>query len=231
MGDTKKITVKESKTNLCIDKKIEVLDAYYNDKDTYGVTLKIKNTGKNDIEDMQTKGDSCTSEKKLGGLAAGEAKNFEIITGDKGCHNTKQEILVYIGECYRGETESSFYVDKIIAPVPDAASTSIEESLNICREKSVDIRGQCIQSLAIYKKDASICNNIQKEMVLFSPSTCIRTVATIAQDPNMCTLIANDQNNKDICYSSIALTTKDIITCEKIVNPESRKQCIEFSKR
>ena len=216
----------------CLNKKIEILDAYYNYKDEYGVTLRIKNNGENDIEEIRIKADTCNTEKVLGNLFVGVTKEFEIITGDLNCHSGNPEVIsLYIEECYMGENNSLFRVDKEIVPMSEIVNKSKEESIKICKENS-DSAGKCIQDIAVYKKDPLICNEIiSKEMLGFFPENCIRKVAINTQNPDICDFITESSNHRDICYSNIAIIMNDIDICKKIANIEYLNSCIAASTK
>lgn len=85
----------------------------------------------------------------------------------------------------------------------------------------MDVKNECILSVAIKKGDASICEKKVEEAVR---ENCYKGVAITKKDPNLCEKI-NNIENRDWCYAGVAIRTKKLDICEKISNQDIKKFC------
>ncbi len=107
-----------------------------------------------------------------------------------------------------------------LQPLPGATAQSTQELLQSCNnETDPTQKSQCIENIAMGKRDPSICQG---------DGSCIRGVAVMANDPSICDNIPASNLEHDHCYQNVALVMKDASVCDKIVDSPSDKQgCID----
>ena len=235
IGDSTSITILEPQDNMCNNKQMEILNAYYNYNGAHSITVEIKNSGSEEIRELvaETK---HSNRELLGALPAELTKEYSFML-DGSTYDTRQKsflteiISVYVKECFNGEENSEYYLSAGVLPNKEAKSISAEESAIICGGVSEKYKGECLNNTALYYKDPSICNQVLfGEIEGFFPSSCIHGIATSYRDANICEYDVGHISGKKSCYDSVISLMQDVSGCEEIKNIEYRNLCAEQKK-
>jgi len=98
----------------------------------------------------------------------------------------------------------------------------------ICNKLSdkFGVKDNCLISVAIDKKEISICDKIT---IQYSKDYCYSKIGAAKQDLSICSSIRKEFE-KDFCYSDIAIAKQDLKICEYVVDSLNKDSCIEKIK-